>query len=123
MSGHYTDDLLKTLGLESCKPVSTPHSNEEQWDLAESEQPRMEPADHSLYRRGVGLCMYVMRDRPDIAWTTRDLSQDLAGPAYGALKRLRRCARYMSGTRGLKLWCPQGPHGNQLEVYTDSDWA
>jgi len=29
----------------------------------------------------------------------------------------------MSGTKELKLWCPQGPHGNQLEVYTDSDWA
>ena len=70
VASHCTDDLLKTLSLEHLKPVSTPISKEEQWGLAELEQPRLEPADHSLYRRGVGLCMYVMHGRPYIAWAT-----------------------------------------------------
>jgi hypothetical protein len=67
--------------------------------------------------------MYLMNDRGDITWYVKELSRDLATPTERSLKRLKRLARYLSGTRALRLWCPRVPLGTELSLFVDADWA
>ena len=76
--------LLETLSLVDCKPVSLPHQKSECWEQAEELEDALVSVEHSRYRRGVGILMYVAHDRADSAWYTKDLSRDF-GSAYRAV--------------------------------------
>jgi hypothetical protein len=60
--------------------------------------------------------------RPDIAFTTRRLSQHLKGPVQRHYSGLKELLRYIGSTINQRI--RYGPSTNRdLVVYTDTDWA
>ena len=88
---------------------------------------KVDPADHSLYRTGVGMLLFLVKhSRPDIANAVRELSKVLDGPSPAALKEMKRVIKYVLDTKhyGLKIE-PEKLKEDKwvLRVFTDSDWA
>jgi uncharacterized protein YdaT len=88
---------------------------------------KVDPADHSLYRTGVGMLLFLVKhSRPDIANAVRELSKVLDGPSPAAMKEMKRVIKYVLDTKhyGLKIE-PEKLKEDKwvLRVFTDSDWA
>ena len=96
--------------------------------------PMLASQDASFYRMAVGLCLYLARDRPDVAFTIKELSSFMTSPTVNALKHLKRLVGYLKGSDGytMVLRRPLGGQGIQhkgseqfwlLESFSDSDWS
>ena len=96
--------------------------------------PLLAAQDASFYRMAVGVCLYLARDRPDVAFTIKELSSFMSPPTVNSLKHLRRLVGYLKGTDGytVVLHRPLGGQGVQhksndqfwlLESFSDSDWS
>ncbi|GAU41434.1 hypothetical protein TSUD_98300 [Trifolium subterraneum] len=78
--------------------------------------------DISLYRRLVGKLLYLTNTRPDIAYSTQQLSQFLHNPTITHYKTACRVVRYLKLNPGRRLMF----HRNsdiQIIGYSDADWA
>eukprot|EP00435_Cladocopium_sp_Y103_P066724 s995_g29.t1 len=52
--------------------------------------------DASFYRMAVGVCLYLARDRPDVAFTIKELSSFMSSPTVNSSKHLRRLVGVIS---------------------------
>jgi hypothetical protein len=79
-------------------------------------------AEHGLYRKLVGLCMYIAGTiRPDVLHATTVLGSALAAPRLSNLNAIVRVAQYLI-SQDLELELKVEDH-DELEVYTDSNWT
>eukprot|EP00435_Cladocopium_sp_Y103_P011449 s72_g3.t1 len=96
--------------------------------------PMLAAADARFYRMAVGMCLYLARDRPDVAFTVKELSSYMSSPTVNALKHLKRLVGYFKNTPSytMVLQKPVGGQGIQkksseqywlLESFSDSDWS
>ena len=90
----------------------------------------LHPADHSRYRRAVGMLQWIVPTRPDMAFATKERA--LASPTNADMTALRHLVRHCRTTSDLELKIqpkartrvPEGePELLSVEVYCDSDWA
>ena len=51
-----------------------------------------------VFRGGLGLCLYLAQDRPDIEESVGVLSTDMGNPAVRALSALKHLACYLKGS-------------------------
>ena len=68
-------------------------------------------------------CNYVTLDRPDIAYTVKELARHMTSPRNEDWQRLKRLGRYLKGRPRLQqlfVW-QNGPV--ILKMYNDVDWA
>ena len=90
--------------------------------------------DATFFRMAVGTCLYVTRDRPDIAFTVKELSSYMSSPTVAAMRHLRKLVSYLKETinYAVVLKCPYGGQGLHkqsndrywlLESFSDSDWS
>ena len=82
----------------------------------------------------VGTCLYITRDRPDVAFTVKELSSYISSPTVSAMRHLKKLVAYLKGTINYGVVLQQ-PHGGQglhkqtndkywlLESFSDSDWS
>ena len=67
--------------------------------------------------------------RPDISYSTKELSRGVAAPTEESVQKLKHLLRYVSGTQGLVQrlrpgMTLSGPDCNlDLMCYVDSDWS
>ena len=83
----------------------------------------MEPADAKRFRGSVARLNYLAQDRPDLSLASCVLSTKMGNPMVGDEVGMKRVLRYLQGHPRLIIhygWqtCP-----DQLNLYTDSDWA
>ena len=92
----------------------------------------LSPADHSRYRRAVGMLQWIVPTRPDMAFATKERARALASPTNADMTALRHLVRYYRTTSDLELRIqpktrtrvPEGePELLSTEAYSDSDWA
>ena len=92
----------------------------------------LSPADHSRYRRAVGMLQWIVPTRPDMAFATKERARALASPTNADMTALRHLVRYYRTTSDLELRIqpktrtrdPEGePELLSVEAYSDSDWA
>ena len=92
----------------------------------------LNPADHSRYRRAVGMLQWIVPTRPDMAFATKERARALASPTNADMTALRHLVRYYRTTSDLELRIqpktrtrvPEGePELLSVEAYSDSDWA
>jgi histone deacetylase 1/2 len=69
----YASDLLKSVGMSSCKPVSAPLSASEKLTLNEGTP--LGPKDTTHYRSVVGALQYLTLTRPDISYSVNKVCQ------------------------------------------------
>ena len=111
----------------------------------EADKP-LTPEDHHLYRKGVGILLYLAPERPDLMFTLKKLSMKLASPTEGDLELLRFVGKYLKGCPDIHLLhkktypgCSFQEKRNRsaksnkerdiykqqslIEICSDSDWA
>ena len=104
------------------------------------------PEDHHLYRKGVGILLYLAPERPDLMFALKKLSMKLASPTEGDLELLRFVGKYLKGCPDIHLLhktsypgCSFQEKRNRshesarnrdiysqkslVEICSDSDWA
>ncbi|XP_062538403.1 uncharacterized protein LOC134206694 [Armigeres subalbatus] len=115
----YIHKLILSLGLENAKVARTPMDT----GYMKIEEKGKEFADNSKYRSIVGALMYVATcARPDIAASISILGRSFEAPKESDWTAAKRVVRYLKGTADWRLRLG-GETANNLEVFTDSDWA
>jgi len=115
------DGLLALLGLVDCAPVSTPAVPNHRLVKA-TEQ------DKSVitfpYRAAVGTLLWLARcSRPDIFFAVNQLASHASCFNSEHVQALKHCARYLKGTRHLRLRIRAGAPALILRAYADADFA
>ena len=100
----------------------------------EDSSPCLVGADAIFFRMAVGTCLYVTRDRPDIALAVKELSSYMSSYTVSAMRHLKKLVSYLEETSHYAV-VRQQPHGGQglhkqtndnywlLESFSDSDWS
>ena len=115
------EGAIAEYGLDEANPSPTPgiaHSVE----LADAEE--LERDDHRLYRRCTGKLIFGSSHRPDLQFAVGQRAQHGSAPTVGDRKALKKCLRYVQGTK--ELWLELKPeHKGTLTVggWSDADWA
>ena len=118
----HIDMLIEGLGLQEAKAVSTPGEDEKKWEVEENRQ-ELPAAQARAFRGHAARLNYLATDRPDIAYSAKEVCRAMAAPTVGAWKKLKRMVRYLLGTRRTVLMYPWQGVEQDIETYSDSDWA
>ncbi|XP_020673361.1 uncharacterized protein LOC110092980 [Dendrobium catenatum] len=114
---HYANKLLKDIGFTDCKAAPTPLA----LNNTHKTNPAKPFADPSLYRRLAGALQYLTITRPDIAFATNRICQQMHRPTDQDYQDLKQILRYIKGTISFGL--PFIPGDLTLRTFTDADWA
>jgi len=116
----YASDLLKSVGMSSCKPVSAPLSASEKLTLNEGTP--LGPKDTTHYRSVVGALQYLTLTRPDISYSVNKVCQFLHAPTIAHWSAVKRILRYIKlcTSLGLKI---QKSSSTLVSAFSDADWA
>ncbi|CAM8905835.1 unnamed protein product [Rhodiola kirilowii] len=114
----YVLDILEDHSFTDSKPVQTPLEIKHGLSLSTT-SPITDPA---VYRKLVGILIYLTITRPDLAFAVHTLSQFMANPTEDHLKAAHRLLRY------IKLAPAQGIFFSAesdlcLSGFCDADWA
>ena len=75
-------------------------------------------------RSGAGICQYMTEQRLDIAFSTKEIMREAAGPTTASKTKLKRIARYLKGRQRCVLKFPWvGKLDDVIHVTVDADWA
>ena len=118
----HVDMLINGLGLQQAKGVATPGEDEKKWEEEENEQ-HLATDKIRQFRGYAARLNYLAPDRPDIAYSVKELCRSMAIPTVGAWKKLKRVVRYLVGARRSVMVYPWQGAEVDVETYSDSDWA
>ena len=140
----YIPKLIELLGVENRREKSCPHHNGLEVYDRERILPKelLNPEQTKIFRGGLGLCLYLAQDRPDIQEAVRVLSTFMGSPTIRAMSALKHLACYLKGTQDLGILLTNCSTGSvlrdnwqhvenmqeetgsfNLECYCDSNWA
>ena len=119
----YVEELLCRFNMEQCSEMPTPHQpgvylSEEMCPTTIPEQSLMASIP---YAELVGGLNYLAtRTRPDISYIVSQLCRFMRNPGLAHWKAARRVLRYLKAT---KSWGVCYDNAQDIEAWTDSDWA
>jgi len=116
----YANDVLRRVGMMSCKLVSTLLSTSEK--LSANESSPLGPSDATNYRSVVGALQYLTLTRPDISYLVNKVCQYLHAPTTLHWAAVKRILGYMKHTTklGFKI-CRSS--SSLITAFSDADWA
>ena len=126
MKSSYVETMIKTLGLETCKPAATPGVDALKKVVDSTPLPS---EDHRLYRRVVGQLLWLSSVRMDIMYAVKELSRGLTSPTCDHMSKLKHLVRYLTSTQAFvqelrpTLKLSDKHKALDINVYVDSDWA
>ena len=91
----YVQRLLEEWSMEDCSPVSTPGTKDRK-----SNEEASEPLPRDMevkYKRAAATLNYLALDRPDIAFSSKELSRKMTNPEADDVVALKRLLRYLKG--------------------------
>ena len=83
----------------------------------------LDESESSKYRAIVARCNYLCPDRPDIAFSVKELARHIANPEKGNWLQLKRLGRYLKGRPRLQQWFTWQEAPQTMKTYSDADWA
>jgi len=119
----YVDKLLEEYSLLKCRAVATPFSQTDGLHVPETP---LRAEEHTRYRRAIGRLIFLLPCRPDLAFTVKELSRSAAKPTLKDEQRVKRCLRYLKGTRSLVLrfsFTPDKEEMQLMKTTVDASWA
>ena len=109
--------LSRTITLHL--PLRTRPQGSSRQELSEDEA--------QIYRSVVGKLLFISKDRPDLGFAVKELCRDVKNPLGRSWRKLKRCLRYLAGSRDLGIFMKKSDRASakrpKLEVFVDSDWA
>ena len=120
----YVNSLLDAMAMNHCKSMAIPGSKGQESsrkvaDLTE----KLDPQERE-FRSGAGICQYMTEQRFDIAFSTKEIMREAAGPTTASKTQLERIARFFKGRQRCvlnSLWV--GNLDDVIHVTVDADWA
>ena len=134
--------------MENRRGKSLPHHSQLEAYSADRilEAEKLNIAESKVFRGGLGICLYLAQDRPDIQESVKTLAGYMGCPTVQAMSALKHLAAYLKNTMeyGVMLYkCGPGDvldhlsqlcqvdteslnrsrSDSELEVYSDSNWA
>ena len=76
-----------------------------------------------MYRALAARCNYLSQDRPDIAFSSKELCREFSVPNKSSFQKLKRLARYLAGLPRLVYVYQWQTLPEVLDVYVDTDFA
>jgi hypothetical protein len=118
-------DLAKTDFKTKSTPMSADFSDEQQDDSPKLVTTEDAPEHKSLsyFQSLLGMIMFVVRTRPDIAFAVNRLAVRTAKATEKDLKALRRIAAYLYGSRNWELVYAKGSGSPALYAYSDASFV
>ena len=109
------------MGMQQCKPVVTPFAMVN----PELREKPVSQTQADLTRAVVGKLLWVVPERPDLAYATKELSRQVAHPTMETWEGLKRITRYLAGTLDARLWLSIDPSLDPMTVLAiaDANWA
>ena len=117
--------LLDATAMDHCTSMATPGSKgqESSRNVADSTE-KLGPQEHREFRPVSGICQYMTEQRFDIAFSTKKIMREAAGPTTASETKLKRIARYLKGRQRCVLNFPWvGKLDDVIHVTVDADWA
>ena len=91
--------------MNHCQSMATPGSKgQESSHTVETE--KLVPQEHREFRSGAGICQYMTEHRFDIAFSTKEITREAAGPTTASKTKLKRIARCLKGRQRCVLNFP-----------------
>ena len=118
----HAEMIVEAMGLQSSKSVSTPAEEEKKWE-EEANNEDLGPDKATIFRRIAARANYLAADRPDIMYSVKEICRQMAKPTVKGWKQLKRLARYLIMHPRTILEYPWQGKGNEVEGFSDSDWA
>lgn len=134
----YIENLLKIYDLVGRKPKQVPeHASLGAVDTSEE----LDEEGQKLFRRGLGICVYLCQDRLDIQFCVKTLAGKTKAPTKQAETGLKQLIQHVAGTQYMSFWLQYTKVGTRLAsalnghteqegqsldcvgVFCDLDWA
>jgi hypothetical protein len=103
----YATDVIRRIGMHTCKPVSTPLSVSKK--LSTHEGIPLDQDDAIQYRRIVCALQYLTLTRSDISFAVNKMCQYLHAPTTLHWATVKMILRYLKGTIKLGLKISKSP--------------
>ena len=117
----YVKSLLDAMAMNHCKSMATPGSKGQEGNNATE---KLDAKEHREFRSSAGICQYMTEQRFDIAFSTKEIMRETAGPTTASKTKLMRIARYLKGRWRCVSNFPQvGKLDDVIHVTVDADWA
>ena len=118
----HAEMIVEAMGLQNAKSVSTPAEEEKAWE-EEANNEELEAGKATTFRRIAARANYLAADRPDIMYSVKEICRQMAKPTIKGWKQLKRLARYLLMNPRTILEYPWQGRQNDMEGFSDSDWA
>lgn len=116
----YIETVLKKVGLENSKPVSTPAEVNCTLEKATDDS---ELFDCDTYQSAVGTLLYLStRTRPDITFAVCNVAKFCTKPTRNHWSAVKRIFRYLRGTNDVGIMYTK-QYSCSCVGYSDADWA
>ena len=121
LNKRYVKSLLDAMAMNHCKSMATPGSKgqEKCRNVADFTE-KSDPQEHREFRSGAGICQKMTEQRFDIAFSTKEIVREAAGPTTASKTKLKRIARYLKGRQRCVL---NSPWVDVIHVTVDAEWA
>ena len=117
----YVTSLLDATAMNHCKSMATPGSKGQEGN---SVTEKLDVKERREFRYGAGICQFMTEQRFDIAFSTKEIMREAAGPTTAPKSKLKRIARYFKGRQRCVLNFPWvGKLDDVIHVTVDADWA
>ena len=90
----YVRSLLHAIEMNTCKSMATPGSKDQD---KQTTNEKLDLQRHREFRSGAGICQYMTEQRFNIAFSTKEIMRDAAGPTTTSKTKLKRITRYLKG--------------------------
>ena len=103
----------------ACQPADTPMEEGLKLCIETSQV----PVERGRYQRLVGRLMYLAHTRPNPAYALSIVSQFMHNPGEQHMNAVMRILRYLKSAPGKGILFSKNTNKQNIEVYTDADWA
>ena len=118
----YVKSLLDAMAMNRCTSMATLGSKTQESSHVETE--KLDPQEPREFRSGAGICQYMTEQRLDIAFSSKEIMREAAGPTTASKAMLKRIARFLKGRQRCALNFPWvGKLDDVIHVTVDADWA
>ena len=117
----YVKSLLDAMAMNHCKSMATLGSKDQE---KQATNDKLDPQEHREPWSGAGICQYMTEHSFYIAFSTKEIMREAAGPTTASKTKLKRIARCLKGRQRCVLKFPWvGKLDDVIHVTVGADWA
>ena len=114
--------VMKHFGLGEGSAAGRVNGDRERREEEEDGE-EMEKSEATEFRGLAARLNYLSQDAPDVQFAAKEVAREMARPARGGWRRMKKVARYLV-SREAVVWGYRWQEGGEiLKVKTDSDWG